>query len=81
MKYSVYILKSAKDQRRYIGVTRDLKRRLSEHNQGLVKSTRSRQPLELVHEEEFDKKSEALQREKFYKSGQGREYLKTVLNI
>jgi len=80
MKYTVYILKSVKDQKRYIGVTTDLKRRLFEHREGLVKSTRRRRPLELAHTEEFASKTEALQREKYYKSGKGREYLKTVLN-
>jgi len=81
MNYVVYILKSTKDRKRYIGVTADLKRRLFEHGQGLVKSTKNRRPLEVIHKEEFESKSAALQREKFYKSGKGREYLKDILNI
>lgn len=76
--YTVYILKSLKDKKRYIGCTNDLERRLFEHNNGFVKSTRSRIPLEIVYTEEFENKSKALKREKFFKSGQGREYLKSI---
>ena len=76
MKYFVYVLKSLKDHRRYIGFTDNLERRLSEHNSGFVKSTRNRKPLELIHFEEFETKSEAMAREKFFKTGFGRGYLK-----
>ncbi len=76
--FVVYILKSTKDGKRYIGMTSDLERRISEHNKGLVKSTRKRKPLELIYTEEFLSKSEALSRDKFFKSGQGREFLKSV---
>jgi len=70
-----------KDGKRYIGVTGHLERRIYEHNSGLVKSTRNRRPLHLVHQEEYKTKTEALKRERFYKSGQGREYLKNILRI
>jgi len=79
--YIVYILRSEKDSKRYIGVTSDLKERLFEHRHGLVKSTKNRRPLRLIHTEEFETKSEALKREKFFKSGQGRKYLKEILKI
>ena len=79
--YTVYILRSEKDSKRYIGVTSDLKERLFEHRNGLVKSTKNRRPLNLIHTEEFKTKTEAFKREKFFKSGQGREYLKKVLRI
>ncbi len=75
MSYTVYILKSSKDNKRYIGCTNNILRRLDEHSIGLVKSTRSRRPLELIYNEEFENKSEALARERFFKSGKGREYL------
>ncbi len=81
MNYNVYVLKSEHDLKRYIGVTNNLKERIFEHQSGLVKSTKNRRPLRLVYTEEYENKSEALAREKFFKSGQGREYLKTVLNI
>ncbi len=75
MSYTVYILKSSKDNKRYIDCTNNILRRLDEHSIGIVKSTRSRRPLELIYNEEFENKSEALARERFFKSGKGREYL------
>ena len=76
--FFVYILKSLKDNKRYIGITSDLDRRISEHTQGLVKSTRNRRPLILIHTEFFQTKTEAEQQEKFYKSGLGRQVLKKL---
>jgi putative endonuclease len=76
MLYFVYVLKSKKDNKRYIGFTDNLDRRISEHNAGLVKSTRNRRPLELVYFEKFGKKSEAMKREKYFKTGFGRAFLK-----
>ena len=79
--YYVYILKSDKDKRRYTGFTEDIERRLNNHNNGLVKSTRNRLPLKLIYKEEYSNKADALKREKFFKSGQGRQYIKEVLNL
>ena len=76
MSYIVYVLKSKKDNKRYIGFTDNLERRISEHNSGLVKSTQSRRPLTLAYFEEFETKSEAMNREKFFKTGFGRSFLK-----
>ena len=76
--YWVYILKSLKDSKRYIGFTNDLTRRINEHNSGLVKSTKNRKPLILIHTEEYSTKEEAAERERFYKSGKGRELLKQM---
>jgi putative endonuclease len=73
--YFVYVLRSEKDGKRYIGFTSNLERRINEHNSRLVKSTRFRRPLVLVYYEEFSEKSEAMKREKFFKSGRGREFL------
>ena len=79
--YTVYVLRSERDQKRYIGTTNNIEERLLEHQSGLVKSTKNRRPLKLIYTEEFEDKTEALQREKFFKSGHGREYLKNELNI
>jgi putative endonuclease len=62
--YYVYILKSKKDHNFYIGSTNDLKRRLYEHNSGLVFSTKSRRPLELVYYEAYRAEGDARKREK-----------------
>ncbi len=76
--YTVYILKSLKDLKRYVGMTSDFARRIDEHNSGKVKSPRNRRPLIIVYMEEFHTKEEATAREKFFKTGKGREYLKSI---
>ena len=77
--YYVYILLSERDQKRYMGFTQDLERRIVEHNSGLVKSTKNRIPLKLIYFERFENKVEAMKREKFFKSGKGREFLNNIL--
>ena len=76
--FYVYILRSLKDGKRYIGMTANLIRRLKEHHAGLVTSTRNRRPLLLIHTELFPSKELAAQREHFYKTGKGREVLKSL---
>jgi len=76
--FIVYILKSLKDQKRYIGLTENLERRIHEHNSGLVKSTKNRRPLKLIHTENFEDKKEAQSKERFYKTGKGREFLNKI---
>ena len=78
--YVVYVLKSLKDGHHYIGYTGNLLRRLKEHNDGKTASTRYRRPFELIYTEEFSEKEEAEKREKFFKSGIGREELKKILD-
>ena len=72
MAYFVYILKSVKDNKYYIGSTSDVKARVNFHNSGRQLSTKNRIPFVLVYKEELTTKSEALKREmqiKSYKSG------------
>lgn len=45
MMHYTYVLKNKKDERFYTGVTNDLRKRLSEHNKGMVKPTKYRMPL------------------------------------
>ncbi len=68
----VYVLRSKKDQTSYIGSTKNLEKRLKEHNSGKSISTRSKRPWELAHCETFKTRSEAVKKEKFYKSIVGR---------
>ena len=76
-KYYVYVLKSLKDGKRYTGITNDLERRMKDHNYGRNSSTKSRRPLVLEYSEIYRNKMEARQREKYLKSGIGRENLKS----
>jgi putative endonuclease len=65
--YYVYVLKSFKDSESYIGSTNDLKKRLSEHNKGLVPSTKPRRPFKLVYYEAYASENDARYREKALK--------------
>jgi len=56
-------------------MTNDLKRRIYEHNLGKNKSTRPYRPWTLVYFESFETRVEARSREKYLKSGIGREFL------
>lgn len=61
--FYVYILKSKKDEKLYVGSTNDLRRRLSEHNAKLVISTKGRAPFELRYYESFFSDEDARKRE------------------
>ena len=76
MKHFVYILKSLKDDGFYYGYSTNVETRLNFHNEGLVRSTKSRRPFILHYIEEFSSKSDALRREKFFKSIDGYNWLK-----
>ena len=59
----VYILKSKKDKKCYIGSTKDLKQRVKLHNKGKVFSTKYRTPLTLVYYEAYHNNTVARKRE------------------
>lgn len=61
--FYVYIIKSKKDQKCYIGSTIDLRKRMKEHNEGKVFSTKSRRPFTLVYYEAFRSEKDARLRE------------------
>lgn len=77
--YYTYVLRSLKNKRFYIGSTNNLERRLIEHNIGKSKYTRSAKPFKLVYFEKFDTRQEAVKRELFFKTGKGREYLRSKI--
>lgn len=60
----VYILKSLKDNKLYIGSTNNLKKRLLEHNNGNVFSTKYRKPFILIYYEAYKAEKDARKREK-----------------
>lgn len=67
----VYVLKSLKDKKYYIGSTSNVMMRLSFHNEGLNVSTKSRKPFALIFKKEFKNKPEALKFEKLLKKQKG----------
>ncbi|MFA6391452.1 MAG: GIY-YIG nuclease family protein [Patescibacteria group bacterium] len=77
--YYTYVLESAKDGNLYIGWTIDLNARLKEHAKGQVESTKHRRPLKIIYYEACRSKKEAIRREKYFKTGFGRRFLKNRL--
>ena len=62
--YYVYLLKSIKDLKLYIGYTKDVDARFEKHNSGRIRSTKHRRPLKLVYFEAYQTKMEAKERER-----------------
>ena len=79
MGYYVYVLRSQTSGKTYIGQTKDLEKRLWAHNSGLSPYTKGRGPWGLLYHEEFETRGEAMKREKFFKTGKGREFLKEII--
>ncbi len=77
--YYVYILRSSKDKKLYIGYTNNLRRRILEHNDGKVRSTNERQEMCLIYYEALIEKSDAKRREKYFKTTKGRNVIKIML--
>ncbi|KKS65930.1 MAG: GIY-YIG nuclease superfamily protein [Parcubacteria group bacterium GW2011_GWC2_42_6] len=61
--FYVYVIKSDKDEKLYIGFTSDLKRRILEHNNGRNTSTKYRKPFKLVYYEAYASENDAKDRE------------------
>jgi putative endonuclease len=77
--FYVYYLESEIKDECYIGFTKNLRKRLSEHNQGLNSSTKRYTPWKLVYYEACTEESDARRREKYLKTTQGGRMLKLRL--
>jgi putative endonuclease len=77
----LYLLKSLKDGNYYIGQTENVKERLKKHNDGEVRSTKSRRPFVLIGYEEYQTKNEARWREYRLKhhSDQKQKFIESLL--
>ena len=71
-----YVLRSLKDGKLYIGSTGNLLVRIQQHNAGGVKATKNRIPIKLVYFEGCASKKQAERRERYFKTGFGRRFLK-----
>jgi putative endonuclease len=74
--YYAYVLKSVNHDYYYKGHCHDLEKRLSQHNSGMTESLRPYIPFRMVYAESFELESEAIKREKYFKTSAGRRYLK-----
>lgn len=79
MYFIVYVLKSEVNGRLYIGQTQNLVLRLKEHNAGKTKSIKPYIPYKVIYIEQLESRIEAVKREKYLKSGSGREFLRKTL--
>lgn len=80
--YYVYLLGSKTTDRIYIGCTNNLQKRLKEHNDAKVFSTRKMLPVELIYCEAYRDKHNAFEREKCLKKyGSGLAKIKGRIGI
>lgn len=77
--YYTYVLLSTKDNKLYVVHTDNLKNRIDRHTKGQVLSTKNRRPLKLIYFEACLSLDKAVKREKYFKTGFGRRYLKERL--
>ncbi len=78
--YFVYVLKSLRFKKSYVGFTNNIERRLTEHNSGKQYYTKRYMPWVIIHKECYDTKEVAVRREKFLKTASGRRFLKTLFD-
>jgi putative endonuclease len=77
--FTVYILYSQTHNKHYTGFTSDFEARLNSHNLFGKKDWATRyRPWNVIHTETSENKAEAMRREKWFKSGVGREFIKLL---
>jgi putative endonuclease len=80
--YYVYFITSLKNNKTYVGFTSKNPRiRLEEHNNGSNVFTSANRPFQLIYYETYICKQDAIQREKFYKSGIGKKIKKAIIDV
>ncbi len=74
----VYAIRSLNRNYIYVGMTFDLNVRLDRHNKGYERTTKPYRPFSLIYKEEFPDRIKARKKEKYLKSGIGKEFLKSL---
>ena len=80
MSYYVYVLRSQMDGSLYKGMSNNVARREKEHNSGKNQSTKGKRPWKVVYIEKCLNREEAHKKEKYYKSGIGKEKINKIIN-
>ena len=79
--YFVYLLRSESNGKSYVGFTsKEVNRRLEEHNIGSNSWTKKNGPFKMLYYESYVCRQDAVNREKFFKSGIGCKLKKLILN-
>lgn len=73
---TLYVLKSQNYNKSYVGITRDLDVRISQHNGGLSAYTNKYKPWIILYTEQYTDKISAHNRELYLKSTSGRRWLR-----
>jgi putative endonuclease len=76
----VYAIKSDLNGIIYVGMCKNLGRRLNEHNAGKSKFTKAYIPWKFIYTEFIGDISTARAKEKYLKSGIGKEFLKNLVS-
>ena len=76
--FFVYAISSEIKNYIYVGLTHDFNFRIHEHNSGSERTTRPYRPFKVLLIEQYPTRAEARKREKYLKSGCGKEYLKAL---
>ena len=80
MAHFIYILYSESKDNYYVGYSKNLKERLSKHNQNHKGFTGKARDWRIVHTEEFPDKNSAVMREKEIKKKKSRKYIEFLVN-
>jgi putative endonuclease len=79
MRFTVYVLFSETGGKHYVGFTGNLQQRLLSHNELSCKGWTIRyRPWKLIYTELFETKAEAMKRERWLKSGVGRDFIRLL---
>ena len=76
--YYFYVLENSKREL-YKGITNNIDRRINEHNKNKSIGTRGKGPWILVYFEKHKNRENARAREKYFKTGCGRDELKNII--
>lgn len=78
--YYVYAISSLEHNYIYVGLTQNIENRIKRHNDGRERTTKFYRPFILIYSEVCETRAEARKREKYWKSGVGKEKLRVLKN-
>ena len=79
--FFVYSIRSLNENYIYVGLTDNFERRFKEHQSGKNKTTKPYKPFKILLVDQYPTRQEARNREKYLKSGIGKEFLKSILPV
>lgn len=77
--YYFYVLQFKENKKLYKGLTSDLKKRVADHRSGQSSFTSRNGEFDLIFYEAYLNKKDAIEAERYFKSGHGREVLEQKL--